>query len=117
MPIIKHLHTYRRHKTRPGYMMCIDPYCTHIIKMQLLEGKAALCNKCHGEMIISQEDLRRVRPVCLDCSNTKEARARRRTIEFQRRLTHRTPMPLPEDPLFEDASATGANQDEEKLEF
>lgn len=88
MPSLKHIHTFKRVKaTRDGkhfLYMCIDPHCTYRVDKLYLVGKAALCNSCHQEFILTGEDLRRAKPICQECSNTaksREFRARRDTLK------------------------------------
>jgi hypothetical protein len=74
MPSIKHTHTYVKYKNRPGYFRCNDMKCTHFIDQERILGKLSKCNFCGNEFILTEEDLRRVRPRCLNCSNTKIAK-------------------------------------------
>lgn len=70
---IKHLHTYRRSRANPEIYKCLDPDCTHYTKREFIEGKRALCGKCHSEFIISKEQLKNALPVCINCSKSKAA--------------------------------------------
>jgi hypothetical protein len=38
------------------------------------EGKLSLCTACGSQFILTREDLKRAKPKCLNCSNTKKAR-------------------------------------------
>jgi hypothetical protein len=74
MPSINHVHTYVKYKKRPGYMRCADPYCTHQLDIESCHGKASKCSVCGTEFILSSQDMKRVRPRCLACSDTAQAR-------------------------------------------
>jgi hypothetical protein len=74
MPSIDHVHLYVKYKKRPGYFRCAAPNCTHIADKEFLEGKHSTCNLCGAVMTLSKEDLRRAKPRCIECSNTKKAK-------------------------------------------
>lgn len=40
----------------------------------VLVGKLSICTACSREFVLTIEDLRRNKPVCLYCANTKEGR-------------------------------------------
>lgn len=80
MPSLNHTHTYERMRNK-SYYRCVDPHCSHTQKRELLEKKACICYKCNNEFILTWEDLRRARPICLNCSNTEEARRLREVRE------------------------------------
>jgi len=88
MPSLNHIHTYRRVRaTQDGkhfLYMCTDPHCTFRSPKIFLVGKAALCNSCHNEFVLTSEDLRRAKPVCPNCSQTKDAKEFRRLREALR---------------------------------
>ena len=44
----------------------------------MLVGKVGLCPNCQGEFILSRDKLKRVRPLCDNCCNTKVAKEKRR---------------------------------------
>ena len=75
---LKHTHQYIRVRTtRDGkfYLFrCAHEKCTHREEKKFLEGRLSLCNKCGAEFKLTNEDLKRARPVCTNCSNTKEAK-------------------------------------------
>lgn len=71
---MKHTHTFVKHETRKGYYRCNDPHCTSFFERSFIVGKASKCLDCGSEFILSREDLKRARPKCLKCSNTKEAK-------------------------------------------
>lgn len=84
MPVIDHIHTYKRWQIKKGkdkliggepVYKCIDKDCTHYCVKSLLLGKRSRCTVCRAEIVLNREDLRRVAPHCLNCSNTKEAKA------------------------------------------
>lgn len=86
MPAINHIHTYKRlilksGRNSPARYMCADPDCSHNTLADLLIGKSSLCNKCHEKFVLTYEDLRRAKPLCINCSNTKEAREFRKRKE------------------------------------
>ena len=77
MPSLDHTHTYIRWKTTKlgvTYYRCNHANCTHFIDKDLIVGKTTLCSNCGDQFILSHEDLRRAKPRCLSCSNTKEAK-------------------------------------------
>jgi hypothetical protein len=61
--------------------MCADPHCTHKELREYLIGKASRCSNCKNEFVLTHEDLKRARPLCINCSNTKEAIAFREQKE------------------------------------
>lgn len=77
MPSLKHVHTYKKHPLRKGFMMCADAHCTHIENKKLLLGKANKCPFCSNEFELTSEDLKRALPRCIDCSDTIKARQRK----------------------------------------
>jgi hypothetical protein len=79
--ILKHIHQLKRVKGAKNLYNCADPHCTYREEKLLLVGKASLCNGCRAEFILTYEDLKRSKPLCLNCSNTKEAIAHRRMQE------------------------------------
>ena len=74
MPVIDHTHTYARCSWNPKMFRCLDKYCTHEIAKFRIIGKASLCCKCGKEITLTAEHLRRAKPACLACSNTRESR-------------------------------------------
>jgi len=80
MPSINHIHTYIRMNEKKGSFKCAHPLCSHNQIRALVVGKASLCNKC-GEVIpkLTSEMLKRSRPCCINCMETKEA------LEYQRK--------------------------------
>ena len=82
MPSQDHIHTYQRISDRPDYYRCIHPTCTSFTKKSLLVGKLGLCPNCQAEFVLSREKLKRVRPLCDNCSNTKAAREKRRIAQI-----------------------------------
>ncbi len=78
----KHMHFYERLRTVKGkrspFYKCMDPECPHYINANLLLGRRVLCSICKaGKLVVTSEDLKRKHFRCIDCSNTKEARAAR----------------------------------------
>lgn len=86
MPAIAHIHTYVKYKNRPGFYRCEAPDCTHIIDKELLLGKLSLCSLCGSQMILTREDLRRAKPRCLNCSETKKAKLHKKANEITKLL-------------------------------
>ena len=82
MPTLNHIHCYIRFRRRPGYYRCYDPICTHFLDKESLLGKMTACFDCGTKFILTREDLRRAVPRCLNCSNTKEAKAHRLAQEL-----------------------------------
>jgi hypothetical protein len=80
MPSIRHVHTYvRLNKTQ---FKCDDPYCSHIQSKDRLFGKATRCSICKNtEFVLTREDLKRSKPRCINCSETKAAKNYRETRE------------------------------------
>lgn len=74
MPKKDHIHTFVKYKKRPGFFRCLHPDCTAIFDKEFLRGKRALCS-CGRDFILTREDLRRATPKCMNCSDTKQARA------------------------------------------
>lgn len=74
MASLRHIHTYRRHETRPEIMRCAHPECSHFTERATLDGKASICNICGSEFVLSKDDLRRTKPRCFNCSTTQKAR-------------------------------------------
>lgn len=119
MPAIAHIHTYVKYKNRPGYFRCEAPNCTHIIDKELLEGKLNLCSFCGAQTILTREDLRRVRPRCLNCSETKKAKLHKKAQELTKHLGTDAFDPLKlkdQQPTFDFPPQTESESDEETEE-
>lgn len=82
MPSLDHTHIYKKWKKLPSgeqLWKCNHQRCTHFIEEGLIEGKISICNICkQNELLMSKENLRRVEPRCVDCSNTAEGRRKRK---------------------------------------
>lgn len=79
MPAVNHTHSYVKMRGRRDYpntlwFKCNDPKCTHYAPYKLVLGKASLCFGCGEEFVLTAADLRRSKPKCLKCSDTKQAR-------------------------------------------
>lgn len=80
-----HTHSYVRagiqgKNPSPNVYVCSDPDCGTIQYKKYLKGKRCLCSRCKTEtFILTPRDLRKARPVCMNCSNTAEAKALRET--------------------------------------
>jgi hypothetical protein len=70
---LNHVHTYQRLNRLKGTFRCVDKYCTRVVHKSHLAGKACLCNICGQEFVLTIQDLRRSKPRCFNCSETKEA--------------------------------------------
>jgi len=86
MPVLNHIHQYIRVKRtvrdgKPFLFMCAHPDCSHRNEKKFIEGKHSICNKCGSEFVLTREDLRRSKPVCVNCSQTKEAKLHRQIRE------------------------------------
>lgn len=88
MPQIKdHTHSYIRvgyqtNRPSPNTYQCSDSDCGHFTYKKYLKGKRTLCPKCKSEeFLLKASDLRKAMPVCMNCSNTKEAKKLRETRE------------------------------------
>ncbi len=86
----KHIHSIvRSHYTtnkKSVVYKCADPYCMYQVTIprsnkSLLIGRISQCPKCRDEFTLSAQDLQRRLPVCYKCSNTQEAKNRRRQEE------------------------------------
>lgn len=81
MEVLKHLHLLHRWKNQFGEMQyrCIHPDCTFFAARSFLLGKRVCCALCgKGELILNVYDLRLAIPRCKECSETKEAKAKKR---------------------------------------
>lgn len=79
---IKHLHKYRlknltRDPAKAPYnvYVCIKQDCTHHIRVELVEGKMAECNRCGEPFVMKLSKLKHgdriiTRPHCEDCTKT-----------------------------------------------
>ncbi len=75
MPSLKHIHTYAQIRGRPGYFKCLHPECSHYTTRELVLEKKSICTACGQEFILNYENTKMVRPRCLMCRTTKEAKA------------------------------------------
>lgn len=74
----RHTHTYERFKRGQRiYFRCTDPHCTHYLERELVLGKACKCFICGAEFVLDYEDLKRKRPRCIKCSDTKKGQQHR----------------------------------------
>lgn len=79
-----HLHRYRlkdlaRKKDTPPYLVyvCIKQDCSHHIRVDLVDGKVAECNRCSEPFVMKLAKLKHgdriiVRPHCEECTKTPE---------------------------------------------
>jgi len=80
----KHLHRYKlrdlaRKKDVPPYLVyvCTKQDCSHHIRIELVEGKAAECNRCGEPFIMKLSRLKHgertvVKPHCVECTKSPE---------------------------------------------
>lgn len=78
----RHMHKYRlkdlaRNPGKPPYFVyvCVKQDCTHHIRVELVEGKLAECNRCGEPFVMKLAKLKHgdriiVRPHCEDCTKT-----------------------------------------------
>jgi ssDNA-binding Zn-finger/Zn-ribbon topoisomerase 1 len=81
----KHQHSWIKWRKWQGsqHWKCADPDCFETIEGALLEGKRTLCPQCHETSFILTKDLmRRVKPKCINCRDTKDAVQQRRFAEL-----------------------------------
>lgn len=71
--ILQHIHQFKRYKR--GLFICADPHCTLVRPYGRVLNKLTRCNFCTNEFILDYESARRAKPRCLECSQTKKARA------------------------------------------
>ena len=84
MPSLKHTHQYIRFHSRPKYMRCAHPECTHFILRELTVGKKSVCNGCGKEFILEWRNLRLAKPLGPCCSMLKvDKDARERTEKLK----------------------------------
>lgn len=58
------------------WFKCNDPNCFYTAPRSLILGKTSLCPQCHiHELILDKEAMRRAVPRCINCRETKEAKA------------------------------------------
>lgn len=84
--IINHVHTYVFLETRKNGVdmyKCDDPHCHHFAPRKLILNKASICSKCRqSELILDWKALRNKRPLCINCSETNEAKQFRANKAF-----------------------------------
>jgi len=69
-----HIHTYERSLSNKEVYRCISKNCTHYQRREFLRDKEALCNNCREPFILTWEQLKNKRPVCLKCSKSNKAK-------------------------------------------
>jgi hypothetical protein len=67
----RHLHTYKRVRTRKNIYMCMHPDCTHFKAKEFLVNKRAECIICHNPFIMTPNLLRRASVRCEECVGTE----------------------------------------------
>lgn len=81
-----HIHSFvflKKKKNGEELYKCADPSCLYVIGRDLIEGKISLCPKCFkNTLLLDKEAMRRKRPVCIDCANTKRAVNHRRAKDI-----------------------------------
>ncbi len=79
--IIDHIHPFIFWKIYGDERVfkCAHPDCTETRVQSFLVGKRGLCSVCGiNDIIYTPDDLRRSKPRCSDCSNTKANREKRK---------------------------------------
>lgn len=67
---LKHCHTYKKVSQSSNQFRCLHPDCSHLIHVDLLEGKRAICNGCARDFILTKQSLKRIYPKCSECINS-----------------------------------------------
>lgn len=83
MPSLDHTHIYVARSPKKDSFRCDHPDCSHLMlnKSDLI-GKRTVCAVCReNSFLLTVEDLRRKRPRCINCKETKEARKKREMKE------------------------------------
>lgn len=70
-----HVHTYVKYKHRRGYFRCAAPDCTHFLDREAVVGKLSKCPDCLSHFILDVDNLKLVKPKCLNCRTSKKALA------------------------------------------
>jgi hypothetical protein len=74
---LNHVHTYVRNRKIFGeqYFQCAHPDCYDLKAKKDLIGKRSMCAICgQTEIFLTADDLKRARPRCANCSNSKKPR-------------------------------------------
>ena len=87
MPSLKHIHSYIKFRVQKSdgqqLWKCADPRCTHFDTQTKITGKLTLCPGCHDVTFVLDGDMmRRTRPLCINCRDTKEAKAYREHLQL-----------------------------------
>ena len=69
-----HIHTFERSLENKEIFRCVHPLCSYYWRRVYLIGKLARCQKCDLPFTLTRDALKRKRPICVSCSNTKAAR-------------------------------------------
>jgi len=90
------VHSYiRSHFTDDGKKMiwkCANPVCQHTLTVQkrnrsLLIGKMTLCPQCEQQkFILGSEDVKRKKPICVNCRDSNNGGKRTEDIERNKKL-------------------------------
>lgn len=75
MPKNKHLHKYKRKMLGGnGYTVyaCIEPACSHYVRIELVENKLCACNRCGNAMIMTKKAMTLAKPHCEDCTKSRK---------------------------------------------
>ena len=106
----EHIHSivrshYTAHK-KSMVFKCNDPVCMYTVTIpknnrSLLIGRASTCPDCGEVFILDSEALKRKKPVCLNCSNSKTAREFRRSKDITQDLINQLFPPVKPSPLEE----------------
>lgn len=69
-----HIHSYESRTGGKTYM-CTHPQCNHYLLRRDVRGKLSLCPQCmKNTLILDSAALKRYRPLCVMCRDTKEAK-------------------------------------------
>src|SRR5271165_1706655 len=90
---MNHLHRWKKlEKKKKGtesVWICAHPNCYAKSSYNEIFGKESGCTKCGRSLILNGETIRRANPLCLDCSNTREARLHREVEQLKDQTTER----------------------------
>jgi hypothetical protein len=90
----KHKHSYVFYKKtkKITYYKCAAPNCLHFIDRDLIAGKESLCPNCGiHTLTLTPAALQRKRPLCIECSDTKESRSHKAARKLMTELFDEIP--------------------------
>jgi formylmethanofuran dehydrogenase subunit E len=76
--VFNHLHKYKRINIGTNgkeflVFKCIQPTCTHYIRMDMAEGKLCECNRCGEPLVLDKFAMTLARPHCHNCVKRKKS--------------------------------------------